>query len=586
MRALSIRTLLVVVLVTAVAPLAVSLTRTLAAMRDLSVARSDQSAMALAVSTAEVVRRIVVDTEHRLLRLREALDNGLITAETCDERLRTLTQVDPHALNYLMVNRDGGLECTGVAGLAQTLPSVAHQVWYQRARDTRVLSAGVPVRGVRQDSWLITLAVPILVDGDFRGAVGMVVDLLEFQEVLQTQARTLPGSLLSITEGPLLVARSEGSDTLIGGRLPSSISGDPDSIRGFTLAPAADGGTRRWAYAAIPEVGWTVYAGIDESLIAGAERTHFTRASALAALVVFATAVLGLLVYSRITGALRWLTEFAEAALGGRALPATAAMPREIRSVAEKLREAARLRADAEAQVLQAQKMEAVGRLAAGIAHDYNNMLTVVNGQAQLALVDLPEGHRAREAVEDILEAGTRGAALTSRLLAFSRADQNPAVVFDINDVVRGLARLLSRLLSEAFVLEFDLADEALHVRADPSQLEQVLLNLAINARDASGASGTIRFVTDKLSARPPMSDEAPRLWARVRVTDTGHGMDEETRSRIFEPFFTTKGSASGTGLGLSVAYGIIHKAGGFLSVDSAVGKGTEIAVHLPLTGE
>jgi PAS domain S-box-containing protein len=241
-----------------------------------------------------------------------------------------------------------------------------------------------------------------------------------------------------------------------------------------------------------------------------------------------------------------------------------------IRDITERRQSAEALR-QREDELRHAQKMEAVGRLAGGIAHDFNNLLTGILGYADLILEGLPPGSRIRNDVEGIRKAGRSAAALTRELLAFSRKQVVQPTVLDLNEVVRGTEGLLRRLIGADTLLILHLGDDVKSVKADRSQIEQVLLNLATNARDAMPDGGTLTIRTD--NAEPHVT---------IAVSDTGHGMISEVRSHIFEPFFTTKEPGKGTGLGLSTVYGIITQAGGYIHVDSEPGKGATFTVGLP----
>jgi len=239
-----------------------------------------------------------------------------------------------------------------------------------------------------------------------------------------------------------------------------------------------------------------------------------------------------------------------------------------------------------EDQVRQAQKLEAVGQLAGGVAHDFNNLLTVVNGCGELLLTDMAADAAPRPLVEDIVRAGQRGAALTRQLLAFSRQQMLRVEVFDPNRVLEETARLLTRLLGEDVTVRTVLDPAAGFVKADIGQVEQVVINLAVNARDAMPRGGTLVIETapvDVTAADLPASPDARAgRYVRLTVTDTGTGMTPEVQAHLFEPFFTTKPAGKGTGLGLATVYGIVRQSGGFLAVRTEVGKGTAIAVHLP----
>ena len=243
-----------------------------------------------------------------------------------------------------------------------------------------------------------------------------------------------------------------------------------------------------------------------------------------------------------------------------------------------------------EEQFRQAQKMESVGRLAGGIAHDFNNLLTVINGTAELAALDLPRNAPLRADLLQIRQAGERAASLTRQLLALSRQQILKPVVINLTTVVRGMQSMLRRLIGEHVQLAFRFDDALGHVKADPSQIEQVILNLAVNAQDAMADGGTLTIETGRvyLDENYAANHLAPRAghYSMLAVSDTGVGMDEATRQRIFEPFFTTKELGKGTGLGLSTVYGIVQQSEGGLFVYSEPGRGTTFKVYLPQVDE
>ena len=236
-----------------------------------------------------------------------------------------------------------------------------------------------------------------------------------------------------------------------------------------------------------------------------------------------------------------------------------------------------------EQQFLQAQKMESIGRLAGGVAHDFNNYLTVINGYASLALGRIPPDSPLTKALTEIQNAGEKSAALTRQLLAFSRKNAEIREVINPNKVILGLEKIVRRLMGENITLELELTPERILVLADPTHLEQVIMNLATNARDAVRQGGHIRLQTEPVQIQSGLHPgKKSGSFLRLSVTDDGSGMTSEVREHIFEPFYTTKDKTHGTGLGLATVYGIVERSEGFIEVDSEPGRGTSFYVYLP----
>ena len=241
-----------------------------------------------------------------------------------------------------------------------------------------------------------------------------------------------------------------------------------------------------------------------------------------------------------------------------------------------------------ELQLRQSQRLEAIGTLAGGVAHDFNNLLTVIGGYDEVALDLVPEGHPAREALEEIQTAVNRAGDLTRQLLAFSRKQVVQPRLIEPNALVTGIVKMLRPLLGENIDLVCDLADDAPGIFADPRQIEQVITNLSVNGRDAMPRGGTLTILSRRVESQIHWPEEPwapPGEYLLLEVRDCGSGMDAETLSRAFEPFFTTKEQGKGTGLGLATVHGIVEQAGGHIRLMSRPGEGTSCQLLFPPTG-
>jgi PAS domain S-box-containing protein len=240
-----------------------------------------------------------------------------------------------------------------------------------------------------------------------------------------------------------------------------------------------------------------------------------------------------------------------------------------------------------EEQLRQSQKLEAIGRLASGVAHDFNNILMSIIGATDLLLLQLGRDDPARDEANEIKQAVDRGAGLTRQLLAFSRRQPTRSRLFALGDVVRGMDTMLRRLIGPEIEFVISCPPEPVHVVADSGQIEQVVLNLVVNARDAMPGGGRITVKVEEIeldeAAAATLAEAQPGRYARLSVADTGTGIDEQTRAKLFEPFFTTKEQGKGTGLGLSIVYGIVKQSSGYITVTSEPGRGATFLIYLPI---
>ncbi len=269
----------------------------------------------------------------------------------------------------------------------------------------------------------------------------------------------------------------------------------------------------------------------------------------------------------------------------GRLVPSVQRALRNLHDRTERKRAEEALE-QSEKQLRQAQKMEAVGRLAGGLAHDFNNLLTVIMGHSQVLLSDMGPTHPLRSKIEEMQKAGDRAATLIRQLLTFSRKQPSEPKVLSLNPIITNFETMLRRLIGEDIEFTFKPSQENLRVKADPAQLEQVLMNLVVNARDAMPKGGklTIETASANLGRTPVyhVSPLPPGAYVRLSVSDTGCGMPPDVQAHIFEPFFTTKEEGKGTGLGLSTVFGIVTQSGGGIDITSRIGKGTRFDIYLP----
>jgi len=252
----------------------------------------------------------------------------------------------------------------------------------------------------------------------------------------------------------------------------------------------------------------------------------------------------------------------------------------------KKIRKEVDLKKQLQQQLYQSQKMEAIGQLAGGVAHDFNNLLTVILGYSDMLLQDRNTPENLRGFIKEILDSGNRASDLTRQLLAFSRKQVLKVKIMNINDVVNTMEKMLIRLIGEHIDLIFKLDNDTGYIKADPGQMEQVIMNLCVNARDAMPSGGQITIKTSNENITKYTINESIKIpdgkYICIKVSDTGQGMDNDTLSHIFEPFYTTKEVGKGTGLGLSTIYGIIKQSNGFIEVSSELGKGSIFKILLP----
>jgi len=676
-------------------------------------ARAEADALAFADATALGVRQFFAQAEELLTATANQLGVDWDTTISCDEDMRTLTDLLPFLANAVVIDADGAVRCSALPAPAGS--SALEWPWFPSiVEDSRFL-VSEPVFGDFTGTWILPIVVPMLdPDGSFVGAVTGTVSLRELSRLFG--GLVLPGDhLITVaTADRIVIARSHDAESRVGGPLPPT-SGSETMVgpgRWVATGPDFAGLDRTWGQVEIPELGWIVYVGVPDDIVYGPALRDVVEHAGATLLVVLLGMLFAARSYGRIAAALSELADKTRTTAAGEIVPLPPGTPSEVTAVVEQFnhtlmaRDRARaaerhardrfesifdnavfglyvstregqflqvnpalasmlryestdalmevspsklyvapppttdvpresiddgrvetqelewLRADGvpitvrvggkmiagpggedvfemivqditeerrtEDELRQAQKMEAIGNLAGGIAHDFNNLLTVIGGNVELLEEELDSEDPLRDDLGHIAMATRRAASLTDRLLTFSRKGVRDEQVMDINHVIVGLSQMLGRLIGENLTFDTQLAHESLPISIDAGELQQVVLNLVLNARDATPDGGHIVIRTKRSASEPDTQAgiddlEAGQPIVILTVSDSGAGMNAATQQRMFEPFFTTKAVGTGTGLGLSTVYGIVRRAGGHIAVDSEPGRGTTVALQFPL---
>jgi signal transduction histidine kinase/DNA-binding response OmpR family regulator len=508
------------------------------------------------------------------LERNQGLTGGGAARTVVDELEKRVRQVDA---DLIIATDDSGrvLGSASQRGISvpsgaslRSLGAVAHALDPNTPADTGAMAV------LRTDSGYVETAVyPIVQDGITRGALvlGRRID-----NAFAVAQGAIADANVIVTAGSIPVASSD--QRLIGANVPAlleSHAGEASAIitlagSDYVVAPVTLGETQD----RVPVRLWMLQPLTQRvaALVEPLRRQFFVYGALAVIIAAFGAAFVARTVLSP-------FRRFVEYMRSGNApeqredrFDATNEA-REVRTLNESFNQLMDSLANSQAQLRQSQKLEAIGTLAGGIAHDFNNLITVISGYTQLALMRTGRNSPEADDLRQVVDAADRAAKLTHQLLAFSRKQVLQPTVLDLADVVENVAPMLRRIIGEHIVLEIDSARPLSRVRADRGQLEQVILNLAVNARDAMPSGGSLTIATGNAPG-----DRCVLLTVR----DTGTGMRSEVRERIFEPFFTTKELGKGTGLGLSMVHGIINQSGGSITVDSEPGKGTKFEIRLP----
>ncbi|MCA0377588.1 MAG: response regulator [Gemmatimonadetes bacterium] len=534
-----------------------------------------------------------------------------------DRRLQRLANTAPFGFaNTWVVRSDGrlvaGLQLPPDTGAARVVGGTAS---FRNTMTQRAFAVGDVRRSTVMEGapFIMTFGIPLRDGdrGDIHGILGasILVDSLEALGI----ARTLPpGSVISVLDSTgRVILRSQDLDTRLGRsyRAESSFRNAPSEESGVELVRSDDGIERQVAFRRLATLGWVVYVGMPAASTVNIVQQQLLRDLAYALLVTIAVLVGAAIVTRRLVQPLQQLTADATAiATGDEArrsrirsddeigdlasavnlMAATAAARRDALERDMQARvEAERALQESRDQLRQAQKMEALGSFAGGIAHDFNNYLAAILGFTQLAREHTAAGTAERADLDEVIAATQRAAALARQILVFSRKSIVHPQPLDLHEVVTGIDRMLEPLLGEGRTLALALADDARWVRFDRGQLEQVIVNLATNARDAMPTGGTFTLRSRAIRIMPGealASTLAPGPWVRLSASDTGVGMSEAVRERAFEPFYSTKERGRGAGLGLALVYSMITQIGGTVQIESREGVGTTVHLWLPAT--
>jgi signal transduction histidine kinase/CheY-like chemotaxis protein len=553
--------------------------------------------------------RFVEGTRQLLVALSQSSEVRDLGSEACSAYLRQVVpQLGTTYANIGVLDAKGTVMCSAAAVVSAP---AADRAYFQRALSTKAFVVGEYIVGRQTGRASLPFAVPLLdLTGEVRLVVFATVDLRRFTEMLAGEDWPADATLFVTDRNHTVVAMHPGAEKWIGQSLKDGPVTERigSQLRG-TLDHSESGETEVFAFERVRPLdsGLTVRVLLSKTrAMAAATRAMYRNLVtfglvAILVIVGVMTASDRLLMkpIAQLTKASRRL---AAGDLGARVASSTTipelhelAKDFDVMAAGLQDREMARLRAemerkDLEQQYHQAQKMDAVGRLAGGIAHDFNNMLTAILGYCELLLDDPDLKENQRGDIREIERAGKTAAQLTRQLLAFSRREIVEPALLDLNAIVSGMDKMLHRLVGEHIDMQTTLAPGLDPVKADRGQLEQVILNLTVNARDAMSDGGRISIETAAVHLREGMTSPylaaVPGRYVMLAVTDTGDGIGPDILEHLFEPFFTTKSTGKGTGLGLATVYGIVKQNNGGITVESSVGSGSTFRIYFPPSEE
>ena len=512
------------------------------------------------------------------------------SAPACTAYLREVMDAGISAyINLGVVTPDGVITCGSDPNLGLR---VADRQFFARAMETHGFTIGELIKGRRTGRMLLNYALPVF-DGATVTGIATASLNVEWMQASLGRITSADGTGLALLDRTGAVIAKQPATSWLGDRIdPVVLQQIQESNVTHTVRPGPDGQERHYAYVWVDgRRDMVAVAGMLEQDAATSGGAFIVAIGVLIGGGVFAAGVAFVFANRQIHRPVERILQAARRLEAGDLAARTSIEDgaAELRELSKAFDTMAKTLQDRERRARESQRLEAIGQLAGGLAHDFNNMLTVILGFSHTLQMSVKD-EEARGSINQIIGAAERAGNLTTQLLAFARRQVLQPRPMQLNDTISQTGTMLRQVIGEDVAMVTLLAPDAGVVQADPSQMEQILLNLVLNARDAMPHGGTLRVETRNLNVGPSETASFKPVgnvplpageYVLVAVSDTGYGMDADTRARIFEPFFTTKGSR-GTGLGLAMVYGIVSQSGGFICCDSALSEGTTVTVLLP----
>jgi signal transduction histidine kinase/CheY-like chemotaxis protein len=569
-------------------------------LRRAQVELQTSRALQLAISGAQSLDARIAATHTLLISVAELLDPGVAPA-TNDSVLHRIFRGAPVPYANLWIADTAGrpLGAARMPPGGRSAFAIGDRAYFRRAVADRRFTVGEVIRSrtLTGQPWVLTFAMPVIdrTTGQIRAIVGASIQA-DSLEPVRTVRGMREGTVLSILDSSgRVVFRTRDTQGWVGRKfnLDSGRVHDFRAREGVGSGPSADGVERLTGFRSASLAPWVVYVGIPVRYTLDVVRNQFARDVLIGSIIALIVLWFGYRSTVRVVAPIESLTADVRAIADGDMRRRSTVdsndelgeLARAFNQMADTVEERnAALRASQE-QLLHVQKMDALGSFAGGIAHDFNNYLASIVAHAELAELSLDDNAAARTDIHEVLASAARAADLTRQILVFSRKQMVERRALDVNAVVRGIERMLTRLVGQQCRLLIEYAETSAVVEADHGQLEQVVVNLVANARDAmpDGGAITVRVrVIPAHTSHAAAADQTAGAMVELTVADEGTGIAGDIMDRIFDPFFSTKARGHGTGMGLAIAYSIVEQSNGNLSVSSAIGRGAEFTVRLP----